>query len=130
MLKGEEKLVQDYLFKTSIGYTGQDLTCYAFGFIDGYLREKMFLDYVLESTKEEYLAIYNDGIHKGSKYDISKKEKDNYIKKLAAFDMMNKMVERKLSPDAKAVYDDCLKYGINIPISNPDKMIIDKPKKR
>lgn len=89
--------------------------CYTFGYLDGYFDEKMYIEYVNNSSKcEEKLLIYNDGYEKGLKDrtriryndpDLLKKEKIEWIKKLSLHDALNNVDSRNLNDDSMTMYE-------------------------
>ena len=116
----KNSLMKEYMNKTNLASSMVEenkIISYTYGYLDGYFEEKIYEKYVLESNNQGYYESYNtgcqDGIKDGSYVNKSalQKQKEEFIKELVIFDMINNRCRKDLTNQAQSIYDKYMKYG-------------------
>lgn len=141
MLKKIREKIDEYaVMDNSPSYVSKEWEnqCYFCGYIDGYFDEELYKMYIDDTINNEHkLVKYNEGFNRGIRdrrlmkdnhpKDLIK-EKENFIKRLALNDVMNKVETRNLKEDALDMYD--FYKGTTFSFNRMDYEEKYKPKKR
>lgn len=118
MLKKIKEKINDYVVIDSMPtYVSKEWEnqCYFCGYIDGYFDENLYKVYIEDTLNNEHkLVKYNEGFDRGVRDRRSMRdnhpkdllvEKENFIKKLALNDALNKIETRNLKEDTLNMYE-------------------------
>lgn len=103
MKKKIKEVMSDYIYRRSVNSSStsdRDTNCYILGYIDGYFDENIYKTFLeKDSDYDSYSKGESDGIkdrEREIEKDLSgyKKEKVEWIEKLAIHDMLNKEINR------------------------------------
>ena len=97
--------VKKYTFDTKLKTSSPsiDKQCFAFGYLDGFMDEELYKQYLNNEKSLEYDLGYQEA--KSLKKDLNLKiVKEIWLLKLAVFDAQNKKPRKGFSEEAEAIY--------------------------